>query len=108
MKHATLEALRKVNEMSALRHMAVAILASHTSCSTTFTLLCLCTHLLSCAVCRNSGGGVSNPMDMMNMTMISPPTSDQLQCISDEATNRATEIVNACGNTDLSDVRKSH
>ena len=44
---------------------------------------------------------------MMNMTMISPPTSDQLQCITDETTRRATEIVDTCSSTDLSNVSQT-
>ena len=49
------------------------------------------------------GGSVIDMMDLMSTA--SPPTADQFQCITDEATNRALEIANTCRNTDLSDVR---
>ena len=72
----------------------------------------LLSHIIVCSNAGGSGGGGGSgesgggsAIDMMNlMPTVSPPTSQQLQCISDEATNRALEITDACSSTDLADV----
>ena len=67
-----------------------------------------------CAVCSIDGGSGSgsgsgsgvNPIDMMDMMdmTVQPPTSEQIQCITDQSQSRAAEIVNVCGNADFVDV----
>ena len=40
-----------------------------------------------------------------SQTVPDPPTQGQLQCITDASTAQALNILNDCGNADLSDVR---